>query len=350
MSIGDNSQHELAPTAGWTKALQPFQKPSILRSIGELVFTTLPLIGFWLVAWLAYYFGYGWVSPVIAIPAGVFLVRLFMIQHDCGHGSFFPHRAVNDWVGRVIGILTLTPYDVWRRTHAIHHATAGNLDKRGVGDINTLTVREYRALGFWQKLKYRLYRNPFVMFGFGPAYLFLLQQRVPIGLMRSGGWPVWISSQGTNAAIALGAAGLIWLVGYKAFLLVHLPMVLIAATIGVWLFFVQHQFEDTFWSRQKRWDFQEAALRGSSYYDLPAVLRWFTASIGIHHVHHLSSKIPFYRLQTVLREYPALREVGRITFRESLRTVRLSLWDEEGQRLVSFREARALPSVPAATK
>ena len=235
----------------------------------------------------------------------------------------------------------MTPYDFWRRTHAIHHATSGNLDRRGIGDVDTLTVREYLARSRWGRLKYRLYRHPLVMFGIGPAYLFLLQHRLPVGLMR-GGWQPWISTQATNAAIALIAAVLIWLIGVKAFFLVHLPIMLLAAVFGVWLFYVQHQFEDTFWNESRGWDLHEAALHGSSHYDLPPLLRWFTANIGIHHVHHLCSRIPYYRLPRVLRDHPELRDIGRLTLLQSFRCVRLVLWDEAQRRLVSFREARNL--------
>jgi len=307
----------------------------------ELVITALPLAALWVVAWFAFTVGHAWISLFIAIPAAGFLVRLFMIQHDCGHGSFFSHRHANDWVGRVIGVLTLTPYDFWRRTHAVHHATAGNLDHRGIGDVDTLTVREYRALSHWARLKYRLYRHPLIMFGIGPAYLFLLQYRLPVGLMR-GGWQPWASTMATNFAIALIVAILVWFVGIKAFLLVHLPITLLAATAGVWLFYMQHQFERTIWARDGEWSLHDAALHGSSHYDLPAFLRWFTANIGVHHVHHLCSRIPYYRLQDVLRDHPELRVIGRLTLLESLRSVRLALWDEEQSRLVSFREVTAL--------
>jgi omega-6 fatty acid desaturase (delta-12 desaturase) len=234
----------------------------------------------------------------------------------------------------------VTPYDFWRRTHAIHHSTCGNLDRRGIGDVDTLTVNEYLARSRWGQFKYRVYRSPLVLFGVGPAYLFILQQRLPVGLMRNG-WQPWGSTQATNAAIVAIAAGLIWLVGVEAFFLVHLPIVAIAASIGVWLFYVQHQFEDTFWSTAPGWDLHEAALRGSSHYDLPKPLRWLTANIGIHHVHHLHVRIPYYRLPKVLRDYPDLGRIGRITLLDSLRSVRLVLWDESRQKLVSFREARA---------
>jgi omega-6 fatty acid desaturase (delta-12 desaturase) len=286
--------------------------------------------------WATLSFGY-WLCLLLSVPAAGFLVRLFMIQHDCGHGSFFRHRAANDWVGRAIGVLTLTPYDVWRRSHAIHHAGSGNLERRGVGDIDTLTVREYLALPRWRQLGYRLYRNPLVMFGLGPAYLFLVQHRLPIGSMR-GGLRLWLSAMATNAAIAFGIVTMMWLVGVTPFLLVHVPITLLAASIGVWLFYVQHQFEDTFWARGHAWTVHEAALYGSSHYDLPHVLRWFTANIGVHHVHHLCSRIPYYRLQNVLRDHPELGDVGRLTLWQSFRCVRLVLWDEQYRRLISFRE------------
>jgi omega-6 fatty acid desaturase (delta-12 desaturase) len=280
-----------------------------------------------------------WLSLLLAVPAAGFLVRLFMIQHDCSHGAFFRHRHANDWIGRIIGVLTLTPYGFWRRTHALHHASSGNLGRRGFGDVDTLTVEEYRTRSRWGRLRYRLYRHPFIMFGIGPAYLFLLQHRLPVGMMRNG-WQPWLSTMATNFAIALIAATLIWFLGVKAFLLVHLPIMLLASSIGVWLFYVQHQFEQTTWESDEDWKLHDAALHGSSHYDLPALLRWFTANIGVHHVHHLCSRIPYYRLPRALRDYPELRGLGRLTLLQSFRCVRLVLWDETQRRLVSFREAR----------
>jgi omega-6 fatty acid desaturase (delta-12 desaturase) len=280
-----------------------------------------------------------WVCLLLAVPAAGFLVRLFMIQHDCGHGAFFQRRLANDWVGRVIGVLTFTPYDFWRRTHAIHHSTSGNLDRRGIGDIDTLTVREYLARSRWGKLVYRVYRHPIVMFGLGPAYLFIVQHRLPVGFMWNG-WQPWVSTMATNAAIAALVVTMIWLVGFGPFLLVHLPTMLLAASIGVWLFYVQHQFESTVWAHDGTWNLQETALHGSSHYALPSLLRWFTANIGVHHIHHLCSRIPCYRLPQVLLDYPELDGIGRLTLRQSLMCVRLVLWDEDRQRLVSFCEAR----------
>jgi len=309
-----------------------------MRSIVELVITAGPLILLWLLMWATLDLGY-WLCLLLAVPAAGFLVRLFMIQHDCGHGAFFHRRFANDWVGRVIGVLTLTPYDFWRRAHAVHHATSGNLERRGIGDVDTLTVHEYLALCRWGRLRYRVYRNPVVMFGLAPAYLFIVQHRLPVGLMRSG-WRPWLSTSATNLAIAALVATMIWLVGIGPFLLVHLPIMLLAASAGVWLFYVQHQFENTVWAHDRAWNLQEAALHGSSHYALPSLLRWFTANIGIHHVHHLCSRIPYYRLPHVLRDYPDLDGIGRLTLLQSLRCVRLALWDEGQKRLVSFREVR----------
>jgi omega-6 fatty acid desaturase (delta-12 desaturase) len=321
----------------WTQILARYREPSHARSIVEIAVTLLPLAALWGLAWAALHFGYWWFSLLLAVPAAGFLVRLFMIQHDCGHGAFFRHRLANDWVGRVLGVLTLTPYDFWRRTHAIHHASSGHLERRGIGDVDTLTVDEYLALSFFGRLCYRMYRHPLVMFGIGPAYLFVLQHRLPVGMVR-GGWQPWLSTMATNFAISAVAAGLIWLIGIGPFLVVHLPIILLAGSAGVWLFYVQHQFEETFWAHDGEWSRHEAALLGSSHYDLPGILRWFTANIGVHHVHHLCSRIPYYRLPRALRDHPELRDVSRLTLFQSFRCVHLALWDESRRRLISFRE------------
>ena len=335
-----NGGDDVRTARRWKRILDTYTTPNRLRSVAELAITAFPLAMLWAAAWFTFSLGHAWASLLIAIPAAGFLVRLFMIQHDCGHGTFFAGRLANDWVGRVIGVLTLTPYDCWRRTHAIHHATTGNLDRRGIGDLDTLTVREYRALSRWGRLKYRLYRHPLIMFGVGPAFLFLLQQRIPpVGLMRNG-WQPWASTMATNLAIAVIVGVLTWFIGIKALLLVHLPITLLAATAGVWLFYVQHQFEHTIWECDESWNLHQAALHGSSHYELPALLRWFTANIGIHHVHHLCSRIPYYRLPRVLHDHPELRDVGHITLLQSFQCVRLVLWDEAQRRLVSFREIR----------
>jgi omega-6 fatty acid desaturase (delta-12 desaturase) len=317
-----------------------YAKPQTGRSLLELAVTAIPFLLLLTAMWVAVGAGY-WIALLLAVPAGVMLVRLFMIQHDCGHGSFFPRRAANDWLGRVLGVFTLTPYDYFKRSHAMHHARTGNLDHRGIGDVATLTVREYQEKSRWGRLVYRLYRNPIILFGIGPAYLFILQYRLPVGLMRSG-WRPWLSTMATNVALVAFIALAIWALGAAQFLLVYVPVLIVASTIGVWLFYVQHQFDGAHWDRDENWSFHEAALHGSSHYDLPGVLRWLTANIGIHHIHHLSSRIPFYRLDSVLRDRPELRAVSRLTLRESLRTVTLALWDEDQRRLVTFRQAKAL--------
>src|SRR5450432_2629512 len=276
----DPNSHRGAP--GWGRILAAYRNPNPARSLFELGITICPLILLWAAMWWSLGVSY-WLCLLLALPTAGFMVRLFMIQHDCGHGSFFRHRFMNDCLGRVLGVFTLTPYDFWKRTHNIHHATSGNLDRRGIGDITTLTVREYAELPRWQRIRYRLYRHPITMFGLGPAYLFILQHRLPVGLMRDGFVP-WVSAMATNAAIAGFVAGMMWLVGVGPFLLIHLPVMMIGASIGVWLFYVQHQFEDTSWTESKVWTLPDAALHGASYYDLPGVLRWFTASIGVHHV------------------------------------------------------------------
>ncbi|MEK1886671.1 MAG: fatty acid desaturase [Phyllobacterium sp.] len=326
----------------WLKILGQYRRPHRGRSAFELAVTVVPFAVFWTLSWLAVHYGFWW-GLVLIIPAAGFLLRLFMIQHDCGHGSFFAHRRTDDWTGRVIGVLTLTPYDYWRRSHAIHHASAGNLDERGIGDITTLTVAEYRAMSRWGRLGYRLYRHPAIMFGVGPIWVFFFKQRLPFGMMKSGAEP-WISTMATNLGIAVVTISLMWLIGVGPFLLIHLPIVTLAGAAGIWLFYVQHQFEETHWSSATEWQFHEAALHGSSYYILPGFLSWITGNIGIHHVHHLSSKVPCYRLPQVLRDYPELSDIGRITIMESLRCVKLVLWDENRRKLVSFREARALAS------
>ncbi len=320
------------------QAMAAYRGPDRVRSIFELTVTLGAFALLWVAMWASLHVGY-WLTLLLAVPAAGFLVRVFLIQHDCGHGAFFRRHAINAWVGRALGVVTFTPFDVWRRAHALHHATTGNLDRRGIGDIDILTVREYQARSRLGRLAYRAYRHPIVMFGIGPAYVFLLKQRLPFGMMREG-WRPWVSALATNAAIAGLVAGMMLLVGPGHFLMIHMPVMVLAASMGVWLFYVQHQFETTVWARGGGWSLQEAALYGSSHYDLPAVLRWFTANIGMHHVHHLCSRIPYYRLPQVLRDRPELNDVGRITLGQSFRTVRLALWDETRQRLITFREAR----------
>ncbi|CRL09355.1 fatty acid desaturase [Phaeobacter italicus] len=323
----------------WVKILAQYREPNHLRSSFELAVTVVPFLALWALAWWSLSVSY-WLTLALSLPIAAFLLRLFTIQHDCGHGSFFRNRHVSDWVGRIIGVLTLTPYDVWRRTHSIHHSTHGNLGKRGMGDIHTMTVAEYRASGRWGQFMYRLYRHPITLFGFGPGYLFFLQNRIPYGLMGQARY--WISAMGTNLTIVLALAAIWYFGGLMPLLLIFVPATLIAATAGLWLFYVQHQFEATTWEDDSNWQLHDAALHGSSHYVLPPVLQWLSANIGIHHVHHLYSRIPFYRLPQVLRDHAELAEGNRMTIRESLANARLHLWDEDAKRLVSFSQARAL--------
>ena len=323
----------------WVKILAQYREPNHLRSSFELAVTVVPFLALWALAWWSLSVSY-WLTLALSLPIAAFLLRLFTIQHDCGHGSFFRNRHVSDWVGRIIGVLTLPPYDVWRRTHSIHHSTHGNLGKRGMGDIHTMTVAEYRASGRWGQFMYRRYRHPITLFGFGPGYLFFLQNRIPYGLMGQARY--WISAMGTNLTIVLALAAIWYFGGLMPLLLIFVPATLIAATAGLWLFYVQHQFEATTWEDDSNWQLHDAALHGSSHYVLPPVLQWLSANIGIHHVHHLYSRIPFYRLPQVLRDHAELAEGNRMTIRESLANARLHLWDEDDKRLVSFSQARAL--------
>lgn len=323
----------------WLSILSRYREPSTRRSLFELAVTLVPFLGLWALAWMALSVS-PWLAVAIAMINGCFLVRIFIIQHDCGHGAFLKNRKAQDWLGRLLGVLTLTPYAVWRRTHSIHHAHHGNLDQRGIGDVLTLTISEYRERSLVGRLSYRLYRHPLFLFALAPSYLFILQNRLPFGLMTSGR-RYWISAMGTNACIAVLLGIVLWLGGWAPLLLIFLPTSVVAATIGVWLFYVQHQFEETHWSNAEDWQLHDAALEGSSHYVLPQPLRWLSGNIGIHHVHHLYSRIPFYRLPDVIRDHPELAEAQRLTIRESFASVRLHLWDDARRKLMSFAEMRA---------
>tara|TARA_R110002051_G_scaffold52574_2_gene99780 strand:- start:13093 stop:14115 length:1023 start_codon:yes stop_codon:yes gene_type:complete len=324
----------------WMVVLAQYRNPCNWRSGFELAVTVIPFVALWFAA--SWVLQYSYIAAfLISAVNGAFLLRLFIIQHDCGHASFLANRTLSDWIGRALGVLTLTPYDVWKRTHAIHHGHHGDLDRRGIGDVMTLTVDEFRARGVWGRVKYRAYRHPVTMFVLGPSYLFLLQNRLPLGLMNSGA-KYWISAMGSNLATAVAVFTIYWFLGLGAVFLVFLPTTIVAASVGVWLFYVQHQFENTMWDQNLEWDLHEAALQGSSHYDLPVVLRWLTGNIGIHHVHHLYSRIPFYRLPEVLRDHNELVEQSRLTMWQSFKCASLDLWDEKSRRLVSFQTASRL--------
>lgn len=315
---------------------QNYRGAVLHRALWQMASTLMPL-ALMVVAMFALADSAYWAVLLLAIPAGGLMVRVFIIQHDCGHGSFFKSRELNDNVGRAMSILTLAPYGLWRREHAQHHASSGNLDRRGSGDIDTLTVAEYQALSPLQKLRYRFYRHPLFLFGFGvPAY-FLIVQRTP-WLHALPARDCFKSVIGLNIAMALVYGPLFYAFGFAKVLSVFVPMVVVASATGGWLFFIQHQFEDTVWEKTNGWDFQVAALLGSSFYDLPKVLNWFTGNIGLHHIHHLNSMIPNYRLQDCIADSAELRSINRLTLRESLKCAGLKLWDENRGRMISFKE------------
>lgn len=326
----------------WVQILAKYRQPNNLRAMFEIGVTLGPFIAIWAMAWWALQYS---ASAALALAAlnGFFLVRLFIIQHDCGHGSYFAGAAQNKWTGRALGVLTMTPYDIWRKSHSIHHSDSGNLDRRGMGDISTLTVSEYYELDWLGRLLYRAYRHPIVLFAIGPAVLFILQQRLPLGYMTSGS-KYWLSAMGTNLGILAILTGIYMAGGWLPILLIFLPTVSAAASLGVWLFYVQHQFEETTWDRQEDWQLHHAALHGSSHYVLPPVLQWLTGNIGIHHVHHLYSRIPFYRLTEVLKDHSILAQSQRLTLRESFSCVNMQLWDETQRKLLSFKQAKQLMS------
>ncbi|MGE0552339.1 MAG: fatty acid desaturase [Gemmatimonadales bacterium] len=326
------------PTA-WRKMVEHYQRPSTRRAVWQLVNTMVPLAAaFALMIW-ALRIHYGLVL-LIAIPTSGLLVRAFIFMHDCGHGSFFKSRRWNDLVGFVTGVMTLTPYVHWRREHAIHHAASGNLDRRGYGDVTTWTVQEYLSRGWWGRLAYRIYRNPLILLVFGPAFL-MVKHRFA---RKDGNFGP--KERRNVLATNLTLLGLAIVAGIFGVLdeaaLIYFPSILLAGTLGVWLFYVQHQFEDTYWKPAGEWRYEVAALHGSTYLRLPKVLQWFTGNIGLHHVHHLSPRIPNYRLQACHDEHPAFQRVPTIGIRDGIRSLWLKLWDEDSERLVGFGYLRQL--------
>jgi omega-6 fatty acid desaturase (delta-12 desaturase) len=321
-----------AARAEWRDIVARYQQPSVRRSVTQLSVTLLALGGSFVAMHFAMRFSYALALALSLVAAG-FLVRTFIIMHDCGHGSFFRSRRANDLVGFVTGALTLTPYGQWAKDHAIHHATSGRLDKRGYGDIETLTVEEYRSLGRLGRIKYRFYRNPAVLLVLGPLWLVAKQR---IHTPGSGGRREIVGVHLTNAAIVSALAAACLLVGPLKVLAIYAPTVFFAAAGGIWLFYVQHQYEWTYWAAGKEWDYARAAVAGSSFYRLPRVLDWMTGSIGFHHVHHLSPRIPNYYLRRAHEENPYFHQAHRLTLRESVHAFSLKLWDEDRGCMVGW--------------
>jgi omega-6 fatty acid desaturase (delta-12 desaturase) len=335
----DNTTRGRAAEPAWSQAVVAFAQPDRGRALGQLANTLLPYLGLWVLMVLALRAGLAyWLILPLILLAALLLVRVFIFFHDCGHGSFLASPRENEVVGYLCGILTFTPFHEWRTTHARHHATAGNLDRRGVGDVWTLTVAEYQAAPRGKRLAYRLFRNPLVMFGLGPAFMFLIAHRFP---HKGAKKRERISVILTDLALLAILLGMSLAIGFWTYLLIQLPIILIAGTLGLWLFYVQHQYEGVYWARQKEWNVVRAALEGSSYYRLPKVAQWFTGNIGLHHIHHLRPRIPNYRLQQCYDAVPEMQAVRPLAFLKSLKSLRLNLWDEDQQKLVSFRSLAA---------
>jgi omega-6 fatty acid desaturase (delta-12 desaturase) len=322
----------------WQQMVAKYQNPSLQRSLWQVANTLIPYFVLLTLMYVSLSYSY-WITLALALPAGGLLTRSFIIFHDCGHGSFFKSQRANNFLGIICGLMVYTPYYQWRFEHAVHHATSGDLDRRGVGDIFTLTVDEYLKLPRWGRFKYRLYRSPIVMLGLGPWFTFLISQRFvnPISKKRER-VSVYFSNLFIVALLVVAANT----IGIKDLLLVQLPVAFIGGLGGIWMFYIQHQFEGTYWQRHEEWDYATAAIRGSSYFKLPKVLQWFTGNIGFHHIHHLSSRIPNYALQKCMEENPEFQDVTTITLWSSIKSLRLNLWDEEQLQLVSFRQLKRL--------
>jgi omega-6 fatty acid desaturase (delta-12 desaturase) len=322
----------------WQAAIAPYTRPSLRASLTQLATSVIPYFVLWYAMIRTYEISFA-LTLVLTVFAAGWLVRIFIIVHDCGHESFFESQKLNDFVGSILGTLVFTPYFEWRHAHAIHHATAGNLNRRGVGDVFMLTVKEYNSKSWLGRLGYRLYRNPLVMFGIGPLFMFLIAHRFPARNSKPRERnSVWL----TNLAILGYSVIMSWLIGFEKYAVLMVLTMGLAGIAGVWMFYVQHQFEGTYWEPQAEWSYVEAALRGSSYYKLPKILQWFTGNIGLHHIHHLSPRIPNYNLQACHDANPPLQDVPTITLLPSFKSLTFKLWDEDQHRLVGFSAAKKL--------
>jgi len=332
------TDEQMADPDAWKEIVKRHQEPSMVRAVWQIANTLGPLALIWYLIYLSLPVSWWLVIP-LAMIAGVFLVRIFIIFHDCGHGSFFKSRTANDVVGFITGLLTFTPFYQWRWDHAIHHATSGHLDKRGTGDLWTLTVEEYLASSRWRKFSYRLARNPFVLFVLAPTFVFLVKQRFPSpGANKRERESVrWM-----NLALLGMAIGLSAIFGIVPYLIVQVTALSVAGALGFWLFYIQHQFEGVYWEREEQWDYTAAALKGSSFYKLPRILQWFSGNIGFHHIHHLSARIPNYNLERCHKAHLMFQGVPPITLLASLQSLKFRLWDEQGKKLVGYRFLRNL--------
>jgi acyl-lipid omega-6 desaturase (Delta-12 desaturase) len=323
----------------WVSLLRPFAKPNLKKAIIQLADTLLPYGAMLALMYLTIRWNAPlWVTLLLAIPTAGFMVRVFILFHDCVHGSFVASRAGLDWIGRILGFITFTPYGEWRYSHGLHHSSSGNLDCRGVGDVWTMTAQEYRNTSPFKRLQYRAYRNPIVLFVLGPLFLFLVINRLPPTNHRK---PVRIKSILLNDLFIAAAVAFFCLtIGVKAYLTILIPTQLVAGFVGIWLFYVQHQFDPSYWARSGEWNSVDAAMSGSSYYKLPAVLQWISGNIGLHHIHHLLPRIPNYNLRAALAAIPELRLKDPLTIARSVKSIRLNLWDESSRSLISFRDLR----------
>ncbi len=322
------------------KDVAPFEKTDTKASIIQIINTLGPLLLLWYLAYASLSISYWLTVPLIVITAG-FVVRTFILFHDCCHQSFFKSRTANDIFGTILGVLTLVPYQQWKNTHNVHHATSGNLDKRGTGDMWLLTVEEYVALPFWRRIAYRVYRNPFIMLGVGPVAVFLIEYRFNRKVAKP---KERINTYVTNVAIVALYALLISLIGWQAFVMIQGPIFFLSGLLGIWLFYVQHQFEHSYFEHENEWSYVQAAVEGSSYYQLPKPLQWLTGNIGFHHVHHLSPRVPNYHLEKAHNETIPLQKAATVTLRTSLKSLSYRLWDEKNKTFVSFKELKEYKS------
>ena len=332
------------PGAAWSKALAPYARADLGRSALDLATSVIPYAALMVAMYATLDVSY-LLTLLLAIPAAGFLVRTYIVFHDCAHGSFLPSKRANAALGSLLGLFVYTPYHAWRHSHAVHHASSGDLDRRGEGDVPLLTVTEYYAMGRRARLAYRLFRNPIVMFGLGPVWSMLIQPRIVRASQRPR---IKRSIMITNVAVVATVAFFCWLIGWQAFLALQVPMVFLAGGAGVWLFYVQHQFEEAYWESGGDWTYADAALRGSSYLMLPRVLQFFTGNIGLHHVHHLRARIPNYNLQRAHDENPIFHGVPRLTLWDGIKAVRLKLFDTTSGRLVTWKQAKRLAAADAA--